>query len=556
MLRHLYIQGFTLIDKLDIEIKSGFTVITGETGAGKSIVLGALGLLLGNRADAKSIKTGCDKCIIEATFDLTGYNLRKAFDNLEIDYDEEECIIRREIKSNGKSRAFINDTPVQLTDLKEIGSSLVDIHSQHQNLLLKKEDFQLSVVDVIAKDAELLTKYKEEYGNYIQAKHILEEKNRKIEEEKANEEFIRYQYEELYAAGIIEGEQDELEKEIALIEHNEEIKESLYTIDQVLSSGEENVSSMLRIALQNINSISKYDESIDHLSSRLDSCHIELKDIAQEISALTEKIDFDPSRQEWINDRLSQLYTLEKKHHVGNDTELLRVMSEYKEQLTQIDDSEEMLREAKENVDKYYEKCVQLSAILTKEREKASKVITKDLLRRLASLNMLNAQFEVNISSKQLSENGADKVTFMFSANKGVPVQPITEVASGGEISRVMLSLKAMISDTVKQPTIIFDEIDTGVSGQTAENMARIMLQMAKAGRQVISITHLPQIAAMGDNHLIVKKIENNNGTESNMQMLSDKERVSEIARMLSGSKITQAAIDNANNLLKIKEQA
>ena len=531
MLRHLYIQGFTLIDKLDIEIKSGFTVITGETGAGKSIVLGALGLLLGNRADAKSIKTGCDKCIIEATFDLTGYNLRKAFDNLEIDYDEEECIIRREIKSNGKSRAFINDTPVQLTDLKEIGSSLVDIHSQHQNLLLKKEDFQLSVVDVIAKDAELLTKYKEEYGNYIQAKHILEEKNRKIEEEKANEEFIRYQYEELYAAGIIEGEQDELEKEIALIEHNEEIKESLYTIDQVLSSGEENVSSMLRIALQNINSISKYDESIDHLSSRLDSCHIELKDIAQE------------------------LYTLEKKHHVGNDTELLRVMSEYKEQLTQIDDSEEMLREAKENVDKYYEKCVQLSAILTKEREKASKVITKDLLRRLASLNMLNAQFEVNISSKQLSENGADKVTFMFSANKGVPVQPITEVASGGEISRVMLSLKAMISDTVKQPTIIFDEIDTGVSGQTAENMARIMLQMAKAGRQVISITHLPQIAAMGDNHLIVKKIENNNGTESNMQMLSDKERVSEIARMLSGSKITQAAIDNANNLLKIKEQ-
>ena len=354
MLQHLYIRNFTLIDELDLDFHSGFSVITGETGAGKSIILGAIGLLLGQRADSKSVKSGHEKCTIEAHFDLSKYGLKSFFDENDIDYDEEDCILRRELTVAGKSRAFINDTPVQLTDLKEIGSSLVDIHSQHQNLLLKKEDFQLSVVDVIAKDTELLSKYKEEYGNYIQAKHILEEKNRKIEEEKANEEFIRYQYEELYAAGIIEGEQDELEKEIALIEHNEEIKESLYTIDQVLSSGEENVSSMLRIALQNINSISKYDENIDHLSSRLDSCHIELKDIAQEISALTEKIDFDPSRQEWINDRLSQLYTLEKKHHVGNDTELLRVMSEYKEQLTQIDDSEEMLREAKENVDKYY----------------------------------------------------------------------------------------------------------------------------------------------------------------------------------------------------------
>ena len=553
MLKHLYIQGFTLIDKLDIEIKPGFTIITGETGAGKSIVLGALGLLLGNRADAKSIKTGCDKCVIEATFNLTGYNLRKSFDAHDIDYDEEECIIRREIKSNGKSRAFINDTPVQLADLKEIGNSLVDIHSQHQNLLLKKEDFQLNVVDIIAKDAKLLTEYRTSYGDYTHAKHILEEKTKQIEEQKANEEFIRYQYEELETANITIGEQDELEKEIELIEHNEEIKESLYTIDQQLSSGEENISSMLRTVLQNINSISKYDESIEQLSLRIDSCRIELKDIAQEISSLTERIDFDPSRQEWINDRLSMLYTLEKKHHVENDSELMRIMAEYKEQLSQIDDSEELLKEAKENVDRYYKKCTELSSSLTKEREKASKIITKDLLRRLSTLNMPNAQFDVSVSPKQLSENGADKVTFMFSANKGVPTQPITDVASGGEISRVMLSLKAMISDTVKQPTIIFDEIDTGVSGQTAEHMARIMLQMAKAGRQVISITHLPQIAAMGDNHLIVEKIENSNGTESIMRTLSDDERVSEIARMLSGRKITQAAIDNANNLLNLK---
>lgn len=554
MLKHLYIQGFTLIDKLDIEIKPGFTIITGETGAGKSIILGALALLLGNRADSKTIKTGCDRCIIEATFDLSGYNLRSSFDNLDIDYDEEECIIRREIRSNGKSRAFINDTPVQLSDLKEIGNSLIDIHSQHQNLLLKKEDFQLNVVDIIAEDSELLAEYEKEYSDFVYAKLQLEEKSKQIEAQKANEDFIRYQYEELESANIAEGEQNELEKELELIEHNEEIKQSLFIADQTLSTSDNNITSMIRSAQQQLDSISRYDESISQLAARLDSCRIELQDIAQEVTSLTEKIDFDPLRQEWINDRLSLLYTLEKKHHVESDSELLTVMSKYREELNQIDDCEALLSQAQENVEKHYQKCIELSSALTEKRTRASKLITQDMLSRLTPLNMPNAQFRVEISPKQLSENGADKVSFLFSANKGVSPQPITEVASGGEISRVMLSLKSMISDTVKQPTIIFDEIDTGVSGQTAERMAKIMHGMASSGRQVISITHLPQIAAMGDNHLIVEKKENNNSTESTMRELSSDERVNEIARLLSGSKITQAAIENANILLNSKD--
>ncbi len=551
MLTQLYIKNFTLIDTLDIEFHSGFSVITGETGAGKSIILGAIGLLLGQRADAKTIKTGCDKCIIEAHFDLSKYNLGELLEANDIEYDAHDCIIRRELTAAGKSRAFVNDTPVALGILKELGERLVDIHSQHQNLLLGKQDFQLEVVDTIADNSPVLFSYREKYHAYRHACQRLEELKAEIERNNSNADFLQYQYTELSSANLQAGEQEDLEQKSETMSHSEEIKTALYTADDALNSDGKGVTNNLRTTCNAINSIEKVMPATHELAERLNSCYIELKDISQEISGLLETVDFDPMQLDAINTRLDKLYSLEKKYQCTGVEELIEKRDTLRRQLDNIENSDDALRELTEEVSRAKEATTYMASKLSATRKKAAKKIEAEIKSRLILLGMPNVHFEIVISEDALSTNGYDKVAYLFSANKNTAPQPVSQVASGGEIARVMLALKAMISNTVKLPTIIFDEIDTGVSGKIAERMAQIMQEMGDSDRQVISITHLPQIAALGRTHYRVSKQDTVNGTISRMTMLDAEERVREIAQMLSGSDITEAAINNAKELLK-----
>ena len=449
MLKQLYIKNFTLIDELNIQMHPGFSVITGETGAGKSIILGAIGLLLGNRADSKSIKAGRDRCVIEAHFDLSKYDMQQFFTDNDIDEDLSDTIIRRELTAAGKSRAFINDTPVSLTKMRELGEQLVDIHSQHQNLLLQKEDFQLNVVDIIAQDEKQRKNYEAAYNQYKQANQKLNALKAEIEKNRENEDFLRFQFKELDEAQLQNGEQEELEQEYEMLSHSEDIKTALYQADNHLSGDDGNIIEKLKQASEQLANIKDVYPEVTELLERIDSSYIELKE-------------------------------------------------------------------------------------------------------RLIPLGMPNVRFGISLTEKPLSHDGGDKVSFLFSANKSTPLQPVTQVASGGEIARVMLSLKAMISGAVKLPTIIFDEIDTGVSGKIAEKMAQIMVEMGNHERQVLSITHLPQIAAMGSHHYKVSKEETDEGTISRMTELSQQERIQEIAQMLSGSDVSEAALANAKELLRI----
>ena len=552
MLQQLYIRNFTLIDELDIELRPGFSVITGETGAGKSIILGAIALLLGQRADSKTIKQGADRCIIEAHFDLTRYQLKSFFDENDIDYDASDCIIRRELTAAGKSRAFINDTPVALSLLKELGDMLVDVHSQHQNLLLGKQDFQLEVIDTIAQDQSLLNDYQQTYTAYHGKQRQLQALQEEMERNKQNLDFLQFQYEELTNAQLIEDEQEELEQQREMMTHSEDIKTALYETNQHLVADEQGILSRLRKSLSAIHNITKVYPTSEEWIERLESCQIELKDIAQDVEACLEDIDFDPAELERINQRLDKLYDLQKKYHVETVAELIQQQDELKRQLSQIENSDESLASLRNELDVLNKKCVQQAETLTKLRQKAAKEIERQMRERLVPLGMPNVRFEVKVNKAELNKNGQDDIAFLFSANTSSPLQPISHVASGGEIARVMLSLKAMISGAVKLPTIIFDEIDTGVSGKIAERMAEIMQEMGANDRQVISITHLPQIAALGTTHYRVSKEETATGTTSKMQMLSGDERIHEIAQMLSGSDITAAAIQNAKELLKI----
>ncbi|MBQ3700639.1 MAG: DNA repair protein RecN [Prevotella sp.] len=552
MLKQLYIKNFTLIDELDIELYPGFSVITGETGAGKSIILGAIGLLLGQRADSKTIKQGADKCVIEAHFDLSRYNLQELFDENEIEYDATDTIVRRELTAAGKSRAFINDTPVALSMLKELGERLVDVHSQHQNLLLNKQDFQLSVVDIIAKDQRELADYQQTYSQLQTANSQLHQLRDDIERNRQNLDFLQFQYEELAAAKLMEGEQEELEQQSETMSHAEDIKTALYEADQALY--DENIGgvSQVKAALHALSGISKVLPKTDELVERLNSCHIELKDIADEVSSLLEDTDFDPAELDHINNRLDRLYELQKKYHAETVTELIEQRDQLKQKLSNIENSDEALAELEAQCRQLTAKTRQQADLLTKLRQKAAKEIEQQLNKRLVPLGMPNVRFQVSITAGELGRNGQDNVSFLFSANTSTPLQPVAQVASGGEIARVMLSLKAMISGAVKLPTIIFDEIDTGVSGKIAEKMAEMMQEMGHLDRQVISITHLPQIAALGSHHYRVSKEETSQGTTSRMEELIQEERISEIAQMLSGSDITQAAIQNAKELLKL----
>ena len=552
MLQQLYIKNFTLIDELDIELHPGFSVITGETGAGKSIILGAIGLLLGQRADSKSIKQGADRCVIEAHFDLSRYDLKPFFDENDIEYDDHDTIIRRELTAAGKSRAFINDTPVALTMLKELGDQLMDVHSQHQNLLLNKQDFQLNVVDILANDSKELEDYQQCFANYQQKMKELNQLREEIERNKQNADFLQFQYDELEAAQLVEGEQEELEQQSETMSHAEDIKTALYEADNALSGDESGVVSQVKSAYNALNGISKVMPKTAELTERLDSCRIELKDIADEVSQLLERTDFNPAELDNINNRLDRLYELEKKYHAETVEELIQQRDNLKLKLSHIENSDEAVSEMEKEVAKLRSLCAHRAETISTMRRATADNMRSQLAQRLEQLGMPHARFDVSITKTELGKNGQDSISFLFSANTSTPLQPVSQVASGGEIARVMLSLKAMISGAVKLPTIIFDEIDTGVSGKIAEKMAQIMQEMGRTERQVISITHLPQIAALGSHHYRVSKEETKNGTVSHMTELNNEERITEIAQMLSGSDISDAAIQNAKELLKI----
>ena len=551
MLKHLYIKNFTLIDELDISLYEGFSVITGETGAGKSIILGAIALLLGQRADSKTIKQGADKCVIEAHFDLSRYGMQAFFDENDIEYDADDCIIRRELTAAGKSRAFINDTPVALSMLKELGDQLMDVHSQHQNLLLNKQDFQLEVVDIIADDAAQLAKYQQTYTAYQTAEKELADLQAAIERNRENRDFLQFQYEELENAHLIEGEQEELEQRSDTMEHSEDIKSALYTTDNALSAEQSGVIESLRSSLSALRSIEAVYPEVGDLIQRIDSSYIDLKDVAHEVSNLLESVDFDPAELDQVNNRLDRIYELEKKYHVDTIEALIEKRDSLHQQLQAIENGDESLDEVKARLSALEAQARKEADVLTKLRTKAAKMIENEMQNRLVPLGMPHVRFSIQLTAVELGVNGSDRVSFLFSANTSTPLQPVSQVASGGEIARVMLSLKAMISGAVKLPTIIFDEIDTGVSGKTAEMMAQIMKEMGGHGRQVISITHLPQIAALGSVHYKVEKNETANGTTSKMRQLDADERVREIAQMLSGSDVSEAAIQNAKALLK-----
>ena len=554
MLKQLYIKNFTLIDKLDISFNPGFSVITGETGAGKSIILGAIGLLLGNRADTRQVKAGTERCIVEAHFDLHKYNLQTFFQEHDLDYDEQDCIVRREVSASGKSRAFINDSPVSLQQMKDLGERLVDIHSQHQNLLLRKEDFQLNVIDLMAGNERERNDYTTSYQSYTQARSQLQALKQQMQASHDNEDFLRFQQSELNDAQLTAGEQEELEEQSQLMSHVEEIKSALYESDNLLNADSTGIVNGLHTIINQLHSIENVFPAAEELASRTDECFIELKDISEEISNRLERVDFNPAELERINDRLDHLYSLQQKYHVSSVEELIDIKQNIDEQLSQIDNSDEQLKELQDQLIALESACQDKAKRLSATRQKAARKVEQAMKSRLVPLGIPNVRFEVSLSEKPLSADGTDRVAFLFSANKSTALLPVSEVASGGEIARVMLSLKAMISGSVKLPTIIFDEIDTGVSGRVAEQMAAIMKEMGDADRQVISITHLPQIAAMGATHYRVSKEERKQGTTSSMVMLSQEERISEIAQMLSGSNISEAAISNAKALLQIGE--
>jgi len=553
MLQSLFIQNYALIEKLDIRFMSGFSVITGETGAGKSIILGAIGLLLGQRADVKSLRTGASKCIIEARFDVSAYGMQPFFAHHELEY-EPECILRREVYASGKSRAFINDTPASLSQMKELGEQLIDVHSQHQNLLLNQEGFQLNFIDILAHNDHLLSQYRECYQAWKQHTRRLQELIEQAAQSKADEEFVRFQLQQLDEAALQADEQEELEQEAETLSHAEEIKGALYKAEQLLLGDEGGLLPALKEGYTSLRSVSRYHASLQELAQRAESSYIELKDIAQELALQNEKIGFNPVRLDEVNTRLNLLYTLQQKHRVSTVGELMALADEFRNRLTGITSLDEEIATLTESCETLRQEVIRFAAELTESRRPVAAAAEQEMASRLALLGMPNVRFRVELGQrKEVGPSGQDTVTFLFSANKNGQLQNITSVASGGEIARVMLSVKAMIAGAVQLPTIVFDEIDTGVSGEIADRMADIMHEMGAANRQVISITHLPQIAARGAAHYKVYKEDNDTETNSHIRLLTAEERVEELAHMLSGATLTEAALNNARALLQLQ---
>ena len=550
MLRNLHIQNYALIESLDLDFASGFSVITGETGAGKSILLGAIGLLTGQRAETAAIRTGAAKCIVEGTFDITGYGLETLFEDNEIEYDA-ECIVRREIASTGKSRAFINDTPVSLTIMKQLGERLIDIHSQHQNLLLSAESFQLGVLDTLCTDKEAKRQYTEAYRQYREAVKALEELRSQLSGDRGDEEYIRFQLNQFDEWRLREGEQEELEQELELLTHAEDIKEGLYRISASLNSDEGGQVLALRSTTGALRSLINIYPQAEEWHSRMESLYIELKDIADEVADAEERMSVDPERQAWVEERLDVIYTAQQKHRVSSVAELLEIEQRFRDTLNRIDDATEHIAELERAVTDADKILHERASTLTAQRTEVARTFEKEIASRLVELGIPNTRFAVDITPRrQPDSTGADSVAFLFSANKNGALQDIAQVASGGEISRIMLSLKSIIATATAMPTLIFDEIDTGVSGTIAARMADIMADIAHHGRQVISITHLPQIASKAAAHYKVYKEDNADATVSHIRPLTTEERITELAQMMSAGTLTEAAINNAKELL------
>lgn len=553
MLKSLFIQNFVLIDNLDIRFDRGFSVITGETGAGKSIILGALSLVLGQRADGKSIKQGADKCVIEAVFDVSKYQLESFFLGNDLEYDSESCILRRELYASGKSRAFVNDSPVSLAILKELGTKLIDIHSQHQNLLLGDNRFQLRVVDVMAENEILLILYKKEYTRYQGLRKELAALKERAAQSKQEEDYVRFQLEQLEEANLQPAEQEELEQEQETLSHAEEIKSSLYRVSSCLDGEEQGVVSLLKESLTAMDALERYFPRAKEIVERLRTAYIDLNDLASEMEGLMEDVEFNPDRLVWVNERLDTLYALQQKHRVSSMEELIALRDQFRAQLADMDSFDEQIASLEKEVQDAYKELLQQAAVLSEQRKIASVAFAKQLVEMVAPLGMPHTRFQVEVvPRKEPESDGMDEIRFLFSANKSMALQPVAQTASGGEISRLMLCIKAMIAGFTALPTIIFDEVDTGVSGDIADKMGHIMQDLGSK-MQVFAITHLPQIAAQGEAHYFVYKEDVKDRTLTRIRPLDKAERVREVARMLSGSALTEASLANAKDLLGMK---
>ncbi len=552
MLLSLTIENYALIEHLEFKPTQGLTVITGETGAGKSIIMGALGLILGQRADAKSVRSQATKCIIEAQFNIENYGLEKLFADNDLEYDAQNTIIRREINATGKSRAFVNDTPVQLNCLKALGEALIDIHSQHQNLLLGNSSFQQDVIDTIAQNKALFNQYQTEYKELGKIrrdlKHLKEESARNAEEA----DYTRYQLNKLEEAQLKEGEISELEEEQEVLSHAEDIKSGLASMAEQMNGDGPSLLQTLKQLRDQAHSLSSIYPRMQELSERLESDYIDLKDIADDIEDQVEDVSFDPERFAFVEERLGMLYALLKKHNKETVEQLIGLRDELQEKILHIDNSDEEIAALEAKLAQQTSKLQALAEQLTATRKKAAKAFEKSLVEKVAYLGMPNVRFEVQITPQNdFTSTGLDNIQFLFSANKNQPLKPAGEVASGGEISRLMLSIKALIAAAKTLPTIIFDEIDTGVSGDIADRMGEVMKQIS-AHLQVITITHLPQVAGKGDAHFKVYKEDNETETQTHINELTGNDRINEVARMLSGAQITEQAIANAKTLMNL----
>ncbi|MDR2627845.1 MAG: DNA repair protein RecN [Dysgonamonadaceae bacterium] len=551
MLRSLSIQDYALISRLEIGFNKGFSVLTGETGAGKSIILGALALILGQRADTKSIRQGADKCIIEGLFDIAPYGLQDLFAQHDWEYDAQQCIIRREIHTSGKSRAFINDTPVALTDLKELVGRLIDVHSQHQNLLLGDDRFQLRVIDTLAGHPELFAQYKTTYHQYLALQKQLATLKRETENDQEEEEYLRFQVQQLEDANLKAGEQAELEQEAETLSNLETIKAHLFHIAQILSDDERGIVQHLKTALSTALSLAKTYPTAQETADRLQSAYLDLKDLATETAAHQESLEYDPQRLHTLNERLDLLFSLQKKHRVTSVEELIAIRQAMEEKLLAVDHSGEQIARLQKDCEKLFAQTLDLARQITHVRHHAAQQFEAALTRKVQPLSMPHMRFACRIDPKtHPDDTGIDTVTFLFSANKNISMMPLSQIASGGEIARLMLGVKALVAGAMALPTIIFDEIDTGVSGETADKMGEIMQQLAGL-MQVIAITHLPQIAAKGDAHYLVFKNDTEDATQTHIRLLDTDDRICHIAHMLSGSVLTEASIANAKELLK-----
>src|SRR5690554_822172 len=553
MLQSLTIQNYALIDSLHITFDAGFTVITGETGAGKSIILGALSLILGQRADQRHIQQGETKCVIEGVFDISAYSLKPFFVEKDLVYDDEECILRREIWANGKSRAFVNDSPVYLNDLKELGERLIDIHSQHQNLSLNDNLYQLNVVDLLAGTSRERTAYAKSFAEYRTVEKALNDLRQQSRKNKEEEDYLRFRYNALSEAALEADEQERLETELEALTHSEEIKSGLFMATSFLSGDEQNVESMLRsvkVALENVQHV--YPK-VSNLVARVEMAYIDLKDVREEASRLFEGVEFDPARQLLLEERLSTIYDLQKKHSVNSIGELIMLREEMAATLANIDSLDERVAMLEKETEEKRTNMLTKAALLSKKRQASIPVLEKDIIEKLTYLKMPNTRFRCELKAKHIPDvTGKDSLQFLFSANKNSALQPVSQIASGGEISRLMLCIKAMIAGATALPAIIFDEIDTGTSGEVVDRVGSIMKEMSKQ-MQVIGITHLPQIASKGDTHFVVYKEETSERVSTRIKELTPDERISEIARILSGAEVSVQAVENARVMLGLK---